>query len=476
MKINRSNPILQNNSLEEQKYKELFKVTEKFHSTMDTSSVLEEMLASLQRVYPDNDYTLLLSHDLENGASLPAKGLEYNSANSAAMAAFLNATIEMEKGETPVLYAPLKGRQGVYGVLEVRSDHPGPMKSSQIDFIRLLANTAGSALENARLYQQSQKLIEDLRLINETSHKLNLTSSLQETIEYLHKQITASFHAKAIGFVLAGENGPDILQGSSQFFHEERGRELTKMLYSRISRELEPLLISNLRDELPCGFCSFESLMAVPMLDGKEMKGLVIVLGDRQFEFSFDQFKLLQALIHRSALAVTNSMLREKLERLVITDQLTQLFARNYLNKAIESSMKKDAKGTFILIDLDNFKEVNDTYGHQTGDEVLIQVAKIIRSNLRSTDIGARWGGEELAIYLPGVSLECGVKVTERLLTKVATQTDPPVTISCGITSWLKGYPDEIKLLFDRADVALYEAKNSGKNRIAVRPVQAVIS
>nr|WP_249316887.1 GGDEF domain-containing protein [Bacillus sp. FJAT-50079] len=154
---------------------------------------------------------------------------------------------------------------------------------------------------------------------------------------------------------------------------------------------------------------------------------------------------------------------------MVITDQLTQLYARNYLDEAIKRSMKIDQEGTFILVDLDDFKAVNDTYGHQIGDEVLIQVAESIRKHLRSTDIGARWGGEELAIYLPGVSLEDGIAVARRLREYVPKETSPKVTISCGISSWKYEQEDEVKNLFNRADTALYEAKRGGKNQIAIK-------
>ena len=72
------------------------------------------------------------------------------------------------------------------------------------------------------------------------------------------------------------------------------------------------------------------------------------------------------------------------------------------------------------MIDIDNFKKVNDTYGHQVGDDILVQVANLIQSNIRETDIGARWGGEELAIYLPKVPLATGVQIAERLKDAVA--------------------------------------------------------
>ncbi len=131
--------------------------------------------------------------------------------------------------------------------------------------------------------------------------------------------------------------------------------------------------------------------------------------------------------------------------------------------------MESDAVGTFLLVDLDNFKAINDTYGHQVGDEVLKQVAVIIRENIREFDIGARWGGEELAIYLPRVDLSTGISVADRLVQKVELSTKPKITISCGVGHWKKGHADSPITLFKRADEALYHAKGTGKNKVCVQ-------
>ncbi|MBS4176010.1 sensor domain-containing diguanylate cyclase [Lederbergia citrea] len=473
MKINRANPMLKFKSVEEMKYRELYRVTEKFHSTMDINSVLAEIIQTLKKVFPKYDYYLLLSNDHDASPELPIKGLEYNSENDSAITAYVNGAVELVHSEYPMMYAPLKGKQGVYGVLQVQSHLPTPLKNSQIEFIRLLANTAGSALENAKLYQQSQKLIEDLRLIDETSQKLNSTSSLCETIEYLHKQITKLFRPSEIGFIFLGENDLEILEASSSYFHKQDGLNLINTTIKKLKDNQESLFIGEIKHMPECAKHAYGSLMAIPMIHGESIKGIAIVLGDKPYSFTFEMFKLFQSLIQRSTLAVTNSMLREKLEKMVITDQLTQLYARNYLNTAIKTSMKRDREGTFILIDLDDFKTINDTYGHQVGDEVLIQVADLVRSSLRETDIGARWGGEELAIYLPGVPLDNGVHIAERLLNHVSLNTEPAVTISCGISNWFYGKEDEVKQLFYRADTALYKAKHAGKNQIAVKPLDS---
>ncbi|MBW8352087.1 diguanylate cyclase [Bacillus sp. IITD106] len=468
---NRTYPIDDNKTLEEIKYRELFRVTEKFHSSMDINSVLAEIIQTLKRVFPTYDYFLLLSNDHDAGEDLPIKNLEYNSENATAIASYVNATVELEETEYPVMYAPLKGKQGVYGVLQVKSHLTSELENSQIDFIRLLANTAGNALENAKLYQQSQKLVEDLRLIDEISQQLNSTSSLRETMNYLHNQIKKSFQATAIGFIILEDDRPRVLEGSSSYFEEESSNELIHEVLKKIENSNEPLFMGETK-QLPLSVQTFYgSLMAVPMIHSNAVNGVAIVLGDKPYSFSFEKFKLLQSLIQRSSLAVANLMLREKLEKLVITDQLTQLYARNYLNDTIEKSMKSDRGGTFILIDLDDFKEINDTFGHQTGDQVLIQVADLIRKCLRSTDIGARWGGEELAVYLPDIPIEQGAQIAERLLNYVSQQTKPAVTMSCGVSNWDSCKPDGLTQLFSRADTALYEAKKAGKNRISVKKI-----
>ncbi|UOK57263.1 GGDEF domain-containing protein [Bacillus sp. OVS6] len=172
----------------------------------------------------------------------------------------------------------------------------------------------------------------------------------------------------------------------------------------------------------------FSSLIAIPMIQSEQLKGFAIVLHSDSYFFTFEMFKLLQSLIHHSTLALMNSMLREELEQLVKTDHLTKLHSRNFLDESVQSSLEKDRQGTFILMDIDNFKQINDTYGHQVGDEVLIQVAKIMKNSIGEYDIGARWGGEELAVYLPqgilqqesllrtALQLQCGKKQFRQLL------------------------------------------------------------
>lgn len=447
------------------KYKELFQITEKFHAKLDANLIHIELIQSLIRKFPTLQFYLFLSNDYEKNPDLPISGLEYHSKNNLAISAFVTGRIELDQ-TSAILYAPLKGRQGVYGVLKVEADDADDLQEDLIDFIGSLANSAGNAIENAKLYQQSQRLVSDLKLIDEISQNLNSTSKLDETIDYLNKQITTLFRPTDIGYIFFKDNGPEILKSSSHFFTGACDDQLIHYLLQQIINNNDSLFIGEIKHMPICLNGKYGSLMAVPMMHGEDLNGVVIVLGKKQYSFTFDMFKLFQSIIQRSTLALANSMLREKLEDMVITDYLTQLYNRSYLNNEIKNSMKTDREGTLILLDLDDFKDINDTYGHQTGDEVLIQVSNIIKSKLRSTDIGARWGGEELAVYLPGVAIDQGYLVAMRLVNQVSEQTKPQVTVSCGVSSWNSEDPIESTVLFSQADNALYKAKGAGKNQV----------
>lgn len=463
---------------EEKRYKQLFRVTEKFHSTMDMDAVLGEIIYTLQEVYATFTYYLMLSHDNNNHGNLPIKDLEYDSENICAMQAYVTGTIQLEDSlidNRSILYAPLKGKQGVYGVLQVIAPNTMTFPKNEVEFITLLANTAGSALENAQLYQQSRRLITDLQLINETSHRLNSDLRLTETISFMTERIKQSFLAEEVGFILVTEDFEQmkVIRGSTDFFHTEEANLYLQFISDKIKKDRDSVFLGDLN--LDGTVSIYRSVMAVPMVQTEVIKGFALVMHHDPYHFTFETFKLLQSLIHHSTLAFTNSMLREELEKMVITDQLTKLHSRNYLNDKIHRSMEEDAYGAYILMDIDDFKLVNDTYGHQVGDEVLIQVASIIQESIRDTDIAARWGGEELAVYLPKIQQPVAVTIAERLVNKVSELTNPKVTISCGVSFWRKEQEDSFTRLFKRADKALYKAKTTGKNKVVVQEEMNVV-
>lgn len=167
--------------------------------------------------------------------------------------------------------------------------------------------------------------------------------------------------------------------------------------------------------------------------------------------------------------------LTEKLENLAITDPLTGIFNRRYfqeiLTKEIAKNSLKKVPLSIAIGDLDNFKKINDTYGHLEGDKALKMVVEIIKNNIRSSDIIARFGGEEFIILFPQTEKEEACKITERIRQAIENETkkiyDLPLTISFGIATYPEDGTTHEELL-KRADRALYEAKKRGKNRVII--------
>ncbi|MEH7176514.1 sensor domain-containing diguanylate cyclase [Neobacillus vireti] len=340
-----------------------------------------------------------------------------------------------------------------------------------INTITLLANTASSTIEEAQIYKQFKQTISELQAMNETSQELNANFRLYKIMEFMSKQIIQTFHAQEVGFFLFSKdhNNLRVLPGTTPFFLTKQSKIYTDLLEAKIQTEKESIFIGDFNLPHINDSKKFHSLMAVPILLSNSIKGFTIVMHQKPNYFTLETFNLLQSLLFHSSLALTNLLLREELQHMVITDHLTKLHSRNFLDENIQYSMKDDPEGTFILIDIDNFKEINDTFGHQVGDDVLIQVAKLIKENIRGNDVGARWGGEELAIYLPRVSIDEGLAIADRLVKTIALCTFPKITVSCGVSYWNKDKHDTYKYLFKRADDALYLAKGTGKNKVVAQ-------
>jgi len=189
--------------------------------------------------------------------------------------------------------------------------------------------------------------------------------------------------------------------------------------------------------------------------------------------FSNKHNRIITRLIH--FITVVTAELEEankKLKKISEIDKLTQINNRLKLDEVLQyeinSSERYSSELSILILDLDFFKKVNDNFGHLVGDMVLMEIGNILRLNVRETDTVGRWGGEEFLIILPKTNLNDALFVAEKIRTKVEqTQFTEvgKITCSIGVTSYIKG-DNQDKLIY-RADMALYEAKNSGRNRVS---------
>ncbi len=179
----------------------------------------------------------------------------------------------------------------------------------------------------------------------------------------------------------------------------------------------------------------------------------------------------LETLVKVRTLQLENAY--KDMEKLAITDTLTGISNRYAFNQALKKEISRSNRHNMIfsllMLDMDHFKNINDTYGHDIGDSVLISMTEVVKASLREEDIFARIGGEEFMIILPETDKQTAFEIAERIRHRIETFSFKPhqtITLSIGISTYHKG--EDAEDVTKRADIALYKAKNSGRNIVII--------
>ncbi len=214
--------------------------------------------------------------------------------------------------------------------------------------------------------------------------------------------------------------------------------------------------------------------VCAPLMIENEIVGVLNLNDNEKGVFNVGDLDYVLTVTELLSLSISNALLFERVETLSLTDGLTNLNNHQHMQSVLKNecvrSQRYKSPLSVVMLDVDHFKNVNDSFGHAKGDEVLIDVAQILKEVCRSNDIAARYGGEEFVLILPETGKEGAFQIAERIRMRVASHPfvheGRPfnVTISCGVTEYDEITMNPAKLL-DLADQALYEAKQSGRNR-----------
>jgi diguanylate cyclase (GGDEF)-like protein len=219
--------------------------------------------------------------------------------------------------------------------------------------------------------------------------------------------------------------------------------------------------------------------LVVPVQRSGQLMGAMELYLNSWRELTEDQADLLNGVASQAAIAIRHAQLFQAQEENALTDELTKLPNRRALAQRFLQEMQRARRHhkaiAFMMIDLDHFKQVNDTYGHLNGDAVLAELASILEHGARESDVCARYGGEEFGLILHETT-EAGARtLAERIRAKVAAATFPgglKLTISIGVAA--TDEPALFTTLMERADQALYAAKQGGRNQVRVADMKAV--
>ncbi len=220
----------------------------------------------------------------------------------------------------------------------------------------------------------------------------------------------------------------------------------------------------------------------LPLIAKGEAIGLVELALHGRPTSDAGQITIARTMAHEAAMALDNARLYETARNLADRDPLTGFFNHRYLHERLSEEVVRAVRTrralSVLMLDIDDFKVVNDTFGHVYGDRVLVHVAERIRGTLRASDVAARYGGDEFAVILPETSREDAEAVASRILAAFGASPfvadgRPPFAVSASIG--IATHPDDgysATSLIAIADIGMYDAKDDGGNRVAVAALE----
>jgi diguanylate cyclase (GGDEF)-like protein len=385
------------------------------------------------------------------------------------------ATISETRSEVAI---PLMVRDEVVGVLDFQSEQPNFFDPEMVDLLTLFSIQASLALENARLYSLERRRSEQLEAINAVARQTTAVLELDALLTVVCRLLLEWFRIDHVAVLLAegetlrvrayeGRLTPNLAMGSQL----ATGVGLAARALSTGKSVIENNV--NEVDGYIAGFVETQSEMCVPLIFFGEKLGVLALESARKDAFDHDDLQPLESVADICAAAIQNASHFDRMKQLAYVDGLTGIHNRRYFEMRVVEELERagrfQGRMSIIMVDIDNFKRLNDEFGHLLGDEVLRSVSTILKQQLRKVDMVCRYGGEEFAIVVPETSGENALRVAEKLRRHVESHHFPgvprPVTISAGVAD----YPthgitrDEVVAA---ADSALYQAKQAGRNRV----------
>ena len=355
------------------------------------------------------------------------------------------------------LVMPMLKEGNVFGLIELEFDNDTSIDMEFLFLMRIFAAQASLKLQNIILNEQSK--------INVEFH-----DSMKNIAKIIETQYELNYIVPLIGEMLDRFISDHLIY---VFLKQDNEFKLVWPKACKDERIYETL--KQLTPETNYILTSDDKIGAFPLTSDGEITGCIVARSTLE-KLSKRDISYLEQLTRQSAITINRANTYSKVLQYATLDALTNLNNRRQfevrLKQEIATTKRQKNPLCAMMVDIDFFKKVNDTYGHASGDAVLRTVASIIKEHLRESDIPSRYGGEEFAVLLPYTHIEEAKIVGERLRKAVETTPIPidkkniNVTISMGLAEFSPQETGED--LFKRADSALYEAKESGRNRVCV--------
>jgi diguanylate cyclase (GGDEF)-like protein len=346
-----------------------------------------------------------------------------------------------------------------------------------LEVMQTAAGQVSVAVENARLFQEEQRRSRQLSFLNNVSKMAISSESSEQMLVSIVSEIQKNFHYDHIGIGIFDYVSKDVeIKAEAGSTNQALGKRipLGTGILGRVARTGEKALVqssdpSQLQGVIP----GSRSVLCIPVTYGETLLGVLNVESRKEDAFSPQDTLIMNTMADLLATALHNAFVFQKLQQQSITDGLTGLKTRRYFWEALSSEWKRAARSgrpfSVVIMDLDKFKEVNDTMGHLEGDLVLARVGRILEQKSRQSNIVARYGGDEFIILMPETGAEQAQILAERLRLWIATDpmlSQQHITGSFGVGSF-PVHGASAEEIIRVADAGMYVSKHAGGDRVS---------
>jgi diguanylate cyclase (GGDEF)-like protein len=376
------------------------------------------------------------------------------------------------------LVIPLIVRGEVVGVLDVQSTELSAFDEATVGLITLFATQASIAIENARLYSLEKRRAMQLEALNTIARQTTTTLEVDVLLPRVCTLVLEDFPVRNVAVFLAEEDRLHLRSqaGVSRVLSTVPAQSsLVAHAWNtgKIALENDFAMVP----EVTPVFFGAQAELCLPLIYNGEKLGVLALENDMAGAFADPELGVLTSVADIFAGAIKNCRQFEAAKELAFVDGLTHVHNRRFFEEHIAAELDRcvryDSEIALLMVDIDEFKTVNDDFGHMQGDMALCQIAALFQKQLRKSDLVCRYGGEEFVILLPELNRTYAVEVAEKLRRMVQQHSFVGVPRSLTISIGIAHAPDNGITrddLIASADAALYVAKGNGRNSVVVAP------
>jgi diguanylate cyclase (GGDEF)-like protein len=363
-------------------------------------------------------------------------------------------------------------------IVAMNTEHEYVFQQRDLEVMQTAAGQLSVAVENARLFAEELRRSKQLSFLNSISKMAISSEDAEQMLADIVAEIQKTFQFDHIGIGILDYVTKEIeIRAEAGATAHSRGKRipLGTGIVGRVARSNERALVQNAGDGHLIGVLpDSRAVLCIPITYGESLLGVLNVESRQENAFSSQDVLIMSTLADLLATALHNTFVFQKLQQQSITDGLTGIKTRRFFWEALSSEWKRASRSgrpfSVVLIDLDKFKDVNDTFGHLEGDLVLARVGRLLEQRCRQSNVVARYGGDEFVILMPETSIDQAHALAERLrlwLAQDAMLAEHHISGSFGVASFpAHGFSAED--IIRVADAGMYSAKHSGGNRVSM--------